>query len=292
MKKTIYGVLFLALAGIVSCDNESVTQSTEAVTKTTQNLEKANTKNYAIGAETLNQQLFRKQYDMNTSVFSSATTLNNWEYYGVGAYNYDMAILRKTGTSSSSIYYESGIPGNDKDGAVKLNGADVLLDEIELIDDDINKLFGLRNGRIYKLTYNAPNFDATLFYTYPGTNIDILTRRFTISPVAGNNNFIRLYSAKAIASQQGQPPATTTLNYVDIDTTSPLITAFTNVSPPIPGMGDLSSFTAKDYFNNPPIPAKYYVVVKQDIFELATPTSLLLTSSFASEVRDCSFYHR
>ncbi len=292
MKKTMYGFLFLALAG-VSCDDESLTQSTEA-TEVSQSLEKANTKNYAIGAETLNQQLFRKEYIMSPVSFGTGTTLNNYLYYGVGAYNYDMAVLDKTGSSASTIYYESGIPGNNKYGPVKLNGADFLLDEVELIDDDINKLFGLRGSRIYKLTYNTngSNFDATLLYSYPGPPISLATRRFTIAPVADNTNFIRLYSASAVASQPGQPLAMTTLNYVDIDTTSPLITAFTSVSTQIPGSGNLNSFTAKDYFNNPPIAAKYYVVVDKDIYNLNTSTTLVLASSFASPVRDCSFYHR
>ncbi|PZR19767.1 MAG: hypothetical protein DI539_12910 [Flavobacterium psychrophilum] len=289
MKKTIYGLLLLSLAGVVSCEKESATQDTEATTKVD---EKANTKNYAIAVETLNEQLFRKQYDMNTSVFSSGTTLNNYLFYGIGAYNYDMAVLEKTGTNSSTIYYESGIPGNNKYGPVKLDGADFLLDEIELIDDNIDKLFGLRGGRIYWLIYNGSNFDASLYYTYPGTPINIATRRFTIAPVANSNSFIRLYSASNVASQVGQPPAMTTLNYVDMNVDNGLITPFTSVSTQIPGTGNLSSFTAVDYFNTPPIAAKHYVVVDKDIYNLNTATTLSLTGSFANSVRDCSFYHR
>lgn len=291
MKKTIYGVLLLSLAGIISCDKESL--STDATTtQALEDLEKANTKNYAIGAETLNQQLFRKEYTMSTALFGSGTTLNNYSYYGVGAYNYDLAVLEKTGTSSSAIYYESGIPGNNVYGPVKLNGADFLLDEIELIDDDISKLYGLRSGRIYELIYNGSDFDAVLAYTYPGTAIDIATRRFTIAPVANSNGFIRLYSASNVASQVGQPPAMTTLNYIDMNFTNGLITPFTNVSTQIPGTGNLSSFTAIDYFNNPPVAAKHYVVVDKNIYNLNTATTLSLSSSFTSSVRDCSFYHR
>lgn len=295
MKKTVYGFLLFSIVGVVSCDKESLEQNTEATTGVRENLEKANAKYYAIGAETLNQQLLRKEYNINTFSFGSGTTLNNYLYYGIGAYNYDTAVLEQTGTNSSTLYYESGIPGNNKYGPIKFNGTDFLMDEVELIDDDITKIYGLRGRNVYKLTYNpsTTNFDATIIYTYPGKPIELATRRFTIAPVVDNNNSIRLYSANSVGSQQGQPPAMTTLSYLDIDTTflfppsQPV-----SVATLIPGGGNLSSFTAKDYFNPTPAALKYYVVVDKDIYNLNTSTTLALTSSFANSVRDCSFYNR
>lgn len=294
MKKTIYGLLFLSLAGVVSCEKESFEQNTEATTAVRENLEKANTKNYAIGSNPISLQLLRKQYTFGTpAVFGSGASLNDLLYYGVGAYDDDIAALGRTGTNFSDITYRSGI-GNHKYGLVKLNGADFLLDEIELIDDDVNKLFGLRGGRIYKLTYNnsTTNFDATLVFSYPGKPLDIALRRFTIAPLANNSNFIRIYSAKSISSQPGQPQAMTTLTYIDIDTTNGTPLTGINVTTPIPGMGDLSSFTAIDYLNTSGIAPQYYVVVEKEIFQIVS-TNLMVTSVyFDNPVNDCSFYNR
>lgn len=294
MKKTIYGLLFLSLAGVVSCEKESFEQNTEATTGVRENLEKANTKNYAIGSNPISLQLLRKQYTFGTpSVFGSGASLNDLLYYGVGAYDDDIAALGRTGTNFSDITYRSGI-GNHKYGLVKLNGADFLLDEIELIDDDVNKLFGLRGGRIYKLTYNnsTTNFDATLVFSYPGKPLDIALRRFTIAPLVNNSNFIRIYSAKSIGSQPGQPQAMTTLTYIDIDTTNGTPLPGVNVTTPIPGMGDLSSFTAIDYLNTSGIAPQYYIVVEKEIFQIVS-TDLMITSVyFDNSVNDCSFYNR
>lgn len=290
MKKTAYGIVFLALMGItlVSCEKEALVESAEAKNEVSQNSNKALTFNYALGAETLNQQLLRKKYDFNTGLFTSGTTFNNYLYYGVGAYDDDLATLEKVGTTESWVYYESGSLGSTA-GPIKYEGNNIVMDEIELLDDDINKLFALRGSRIYKLTYNAGNFDATLLYTYPTSQT--APRRFSISPVAGSNTFIRLYTALSVASQFPNPPAMTTLTYVDLSTINGLITAPTNVTTQIPGMGNLSSFTASDYSAVPIFASKYYVVVDKDIYDLSTPTSLALVSSFANSVRDCSFYH-
>lgn len=277
MKKTIYGLLFLSLAGIVSCEKESLEKNTEATTEVRQNLEKANAKNYAVGANPTSLELLRKEYNINTGVFGSGASLNNLLYYGVGAYDDDIAALGETGTGFSDITYRSGI-GNHRYGLVKLNGADFLLDEIELIDDDINKLYGLRNGTIYKLTYNtgSGNFDASHLYTYIGPKP--LPTRFTIAPVISDNVSIRFYYA-----------TTSQLNYIDINTATLTLTPPTTILT-TPLSGDLSSFTAKDYFYSPPLGSGYYIVFGKDIYHLNTSTSFIFKSSFNSPVNDCSFY--
>jgi hypothetical protein len=291
MKKTAYGVLFLALVGIAfaSCEKESFVQDTNAKNEAKQTSSKALTFNYAVGAETLNQQLFRKKYDFNTGIFTSGTTFNNFLYHGVGAYDDDLATLEKVSATESWVYYDSGSVGSVA-GPVKYLGADIVMDEIELLDDNINKLYALKGGKIYKLTYTGSNFDATEIYSY--TTSGMAPRRFSIAPTTGNDSFIRLYTALSVASKAGSPPAMTTLSYLDISVTpGGVISLPTNVTPQIPGLGNLSSFTAKDYFNMPALFAKYYVVVDKDIYELDTPTTLTLVSSFTNSVRDCSFYH-
>lgn len=282
MKKTIYGLLFLSLAGVVSCEKESLEKNTEATTETRGNLEKANVKNYAIGSNPTSLGLLRKEYTFGTSpVFGSGTSLSSFLYYGVGAYDDDIAILGRPDANSSDITYQSGI-GNNKYGLVKFNGANFLLDEIELIDDDINKLYGLRNGTIYKLTYSAGNFDATQIYVYPGST---LTRRFTIAPVSDNTNAIRLYTASAVINQQ------TTLSYLQVSTIAPYpSTISTNVTIPISGSGNLSSFTAINYSNPTSTLPKYYVVVGKEIFQISSSDLIITSVSFDNPVNDCSFY--
>lgn len=282
MKKTIYGLLFLSLAGIVSCEKESLEKNTEATTETRENLEKANVKNYAIGSNPTSLELLRKEYNINTGVFGSGASLNDFLYYGVGAYDDDIAILGRPDANSSDIIYRSGI-GNNKYGLVKFNNANFLLDEIELIDDDINKLYGLRNGTIYKLTYNsAGHFDATQIYVYPGST---LTRRFTIAPVNDNTNAIRLYTASAVINQQ------TTLSYFQVSTIAPYpSTISTNVTIPISGSGNLSSFTAINYSNPTSTLPKYYVVVGKEIFQISSSDLMITSVSFDNPVNDCSFY--
>ena len=288
MKKTVYGVLFLALVGMtfVSCEKESFVQDTNPKNEVKQNSNKALTFNYALGAEILNQQLLRKKYDFNTNLFSSGSTLNNFQYYGVGAYDDDLATLEKVSATESWVYYESGSSVSVA-GPIKYLGADIVMDEIELLDDDINKLYALKGGRIYKLTYTGSNFNATIVYSYATS--PKAPRRFSIAPVIGNESHIRLYTALNVASQS-PPAAMTTLSYIDINTGTGQGNSPVNVIEQIPGMGNLSSFTAKDYSSVPQFASKYYVVVEKDIYGLSTPTTMFVASSFVNPVRDCSFY--
>lgn len=279
MRKTIYGFLILSLIGVVSCEKEVLEKNTKTTTDLRQNLEKANEKNYAIGANPSNLQLLRKQYNINSGAFGSGTSLNNVLYYGVGAYDDDIAALGETGTGFSDISYKSGVIGNDKYGLVKLGGADFLLDEIELIDDDINKLYGLRGNSVYKLTYNTTttNFDASHIYTHFGLKPQ--PTRFTIAPVIGDNVSVRFYYAT-----QSQ------LKYIDINTATQQLTSPLTVSGSIPASGDLSSFTAKDYFYSPPLGSGYYVVVDRKIYLIQSGILTDTLASFDSPVNDCSFY--
>jgi hypothetical protein len=289
MKKTIFGALFLTVVGIgfASCEKESFVQDTNAKNEAKQTSNKALTFNYALGVEILNEQLLRKKYDLNTNLFSSGSTLNNFQYYGVGAYDDDLATLEKVSATESWVYYESGNLGFTA-GPIKYLGADIVMDEIELLDDNINKLYALKGGRIYKLTYTGSNFNATIVYSYATS--PTAPRRFSIAPVIGSESHIRLYTALNVASQN-PPAAMTTLSYIDINTGTGQGNSPVNVTEQIPGMGNLSSFTAKDYFNVPAISSKYYVVVEKDIYELSTPTTMFVASSFVNPVRDCSFYH-
>src|SRR5690242_20583747 len=131
MKKTVYGIAFLTLMGItfVSCEKESLVQNTEGKNEVAQNTNKALTFNYALGAETLNQELLRKKYDFNTALFTSGTSFNNHLYHGVGAYDDDLATLEKVGTTQSWVYYESGSLGSTA-GPIKYGGNDIIMDEI------------------------------------------------------------------------------------------------------------------------------------------------------------------
>lgn len=298
MKKRIFGALFLALVGVgfVSCEKESLVENNETSQNPTgeaqQNLNKANVHYYALGAENIDGQLFRKQYDLFTGLFSSASS-PDYGFHSVGAYNYDLVGIEKTGTNSCSLFYDGGLL-MQKTGVVKYLGADILMDEVELLDDDINKIYALRGHKIYKLTYNnsTTNFDATLVYTYPGTAISVALRRYTIAQVIGNQNFIRLYTAANVMSPQGQPAAMTTLSYIDMNPTNGLIASPVNATTPVPGSGNLSSFTSKDFMNATPISSDYFVVVDKTIYQFSTPTTFFVTSGFTATVRDCAFYLR
>jgi hypothetical protein len=291
MKKLIYGALFLAAVGVgfVSCEKEPFENNENSHQDVKQNSNRALVYNYAIGAETLNQELFRKKFDFNTSLFSSGSSLNNFLYHGVAAYYHDIAVLEKTSATQSTVYYESGSIGFYS-GLIKYSGADIVMDEIELLDDNINKLYALRGNTIYKLTYNSASsvFNATIVYTYPTTIKN--PRRFSIAPVDTNGNYIRLYTAPSVISMVGQPIAMTTLTYLDINPTNGLTTMPVNVSTQVPGQGNLSSFTANDFSSVPLFNSKHYVVIDKSIYDLNTSTTLVWVNSFANTVRDCSFY--
>ncbi len=296
MKKTVYGVLFLAVVGIglVSCEKESLEQkmdlpNSKLSNDNKENANKALTFNYVLGADNLNLELARKKYDLNTNLFTSTNSLNNFFYYGIGAYDDDLVTLEKVSATESWIYYESGSFGNSS-GPIKYLGANILMDEIELLDDDINKLYALRGSSIYKLTFDATtsSFNASLVYTYP-TSFKT-PRRFSIAPSGNNSNFIRLYTAPSVASLVGQPIAMTTLTYLDINPTNGITTMPVNVTTMIPGIGNLSSFTVNNFLAGSQFDSKHYVVIDKSIYDLNTPTSLVWVDAFNNTVRDCSFY--
>lgn len=296
MKKTVYGVLFLAIVGIglVSCEKESLEEQSNLSNSKTGNdnkesSQKALTFNYVLGADNVNLELARKKYDLNTNLFTSASSLNNFFYHGIGAYDDDLVTLEKISATESWIYYESGSFGNTS-GPIKYLGANILMDEIELLDDDINKLYALRGASIYKLTFDAAtsSFNASIVYTYPTTWKT--PRRFSIAPTDANGNFIRLYTAPSVAGLVGQPIPMTTLTYLDINPTNGLTTVPVNVSTQVLGQGNLSSFTVNNFLAGSQFDPKHYVVIDKSIYDLNTATTLVWVNSFTNAVRDCSFY--
>lgn len=294
MKKTVYGVLFLAIVGIglVSCEKEALEQKSNLINSKNANKEnsqKALTFNYVLGADIVTSELARKKYDLNTNLFTSADSFNGFSFYGIGAYDDDLVTLEKISATESWIYYESGSFGNTS-GPIKYLGANILMDEIELLDDDINKLYALRGSSIYKLTFDAAtsSFNASIVYTYTPSGKG--ARRYSIAPTGTNGNFIRLYTAPLVAGLVGQPIPMTVLTYLDINPSNGITTMPLNVTTMIPGTGDLSSFTVNNFLPGFQYDPRYYVVIDKNIYDLNSPTTLVWVNSFNNTVRDCSFY--
>ncbi|GAA4759205.1 MULTISPECIES: hypothetical protein [Flavobacterium] len=296
MKKTVYGVLFLAVVGIglVSCEKESLEQKMDLPNSKLSNDNKENASkalifNYVLAVDNVNLELVRKKYDFNTNLFTNTNSVNNFSYNGIAAFDDDIASLEKTSSTESWIYYDSGSLWGVS-GPVKYLGANILMDEIELLDDDINKLYGLRGSSIYKLTFDATtsSFNASIVYTYIPSGKG--ARRYSIAPTDVNGNFIRLYTAPSVAGLAGQPIPMTILSYVDINPTNGITTMPVNVSTMVPGVGDLSSFTVNNFSVGSQYDSKYYVVIDKSIYGLNTPTSLVWVDAFNNTVRDCSFY--
>lgn len=236
----------------------------------------------------------------NMNYYRQPTALPNVKYKGVAAFGTFRAFLYNNNQFNNQDDYIEVSTGQN--GKVKYNGSPLELDEIELIDGNINNMYGTNGRQLFRLTYvpstasQLAYFNATLIYSIPVSRDNFIVS--TICPDASLANAFRVYYFTSPLFI-GSPGITFgNFSYVTISnaTSTPIIglpTTTTNpvITTPSTNVPTLNSFRST-------LDNSMYVTVNGQIRKVgATGTMTTISSTLISTVSgsntfqkvDCAF---